>query len=296
MLRMGLLCFGLAVGDLFGQAAGATATGGRESAVGASEAVAEYRLASGRLFVPRGSRPVSNRVDLLVHFHGHPPVVRDNFLASGTAGALAVLNYPGLSAAYAKPFKDEAQFGGVLTDAQERLAAHFGQRIELGRLALSSFSAGYGAVREILKQPQHAAKITGLVLTDSLYAGYATVDGKKAPDPEHLRDFVRFAQRAASNQVTMIVTHSQLVPGSYASTVETAAALIKAVGTARSPASGADATGMKLESRADKGNFHVLSYQGTAGEDHVNHLWRMHAALRLLAGPAGVEKSGQGSR
>lgn len=243
--------------------------------------VTELPLHVGRLFVPTNCRPAGSRVELLVHFHGHLPLMVENFLKAGRPGALLVLNFPGLSAAYAKPFQDTNEFSRVLAETQDRLTKHFGRNTELGPLVVSSFSAGFGAVREILQQPA-AEAITTLVLADTLYAGYVTNDGKRAPDPAHLKDFVRFARRAADGRATMIVTHSQLVPGSYASTVETAEVLIAAAGTTRRKTSDLDSTSMTLESVADRGGFHLRSYEGTTGQDHMNHLRQIHAAWQLV--------------
>ena len=53
-------------------------------------------------------------LDLLVHFHGHPPLVASNFIRSDLPGALVVLNERGLSSAYARPYRDPGAFESLL--------------------------------------------------------------------------------------------------------------------------------------------------------------------------------------
>lgn len=243
----------------------------------------ELPLELGRLFVPSGAATENGAADLLVHFHGHPPVVCSNFLAAGLSAPLVVINFSGLSAAYARPFADPNRFSQVLSNTTETLTRHFGRPCTLRRLAVSSFSAGYGAVRELLKHPLHADRISNLVLADSLYAGYVTQEGRSVPDPQQMQGFIRFARHATNGKARFILTHSQQVPGTYASTRETADAILSAIGLARTPASTTNSTGMQLESVADAGGFLLRSYAGDQPRDHMSHLRHMAAALRLTS-------------
>lgn len=230
------------------------------------------------LFVPKNCNLQSGTVDLLIHFHGHPPVVKENLLRSGKLSCLLVVNENGLSAAYAKPFKDAASFSNLLASTQSEIATLLKEPVAFRRIAISSFSAGYGAVREILQQPA-TNRITDLVLADSLYAGYVTNLGKVSPIPEQVEPFIRFAQRAFAGEVTMVLTHSQLAPGTYASTVETADAILSALGLTREKVPGKE-PGIRVESRARKGQFLLRSYTGSTGEDHMWHLRNMALALK----------------
>jgi hypothetical protein len=238
----------------------------------------ETALPVGRLFVADDWRPREGRADVLVFFHGHPPVVCSNLTRSGKTAALVVVNFNGLSAAYAKPFADNNLFGKILADARKELSRQSGRELAQGKLAVASFSAGYGAVREILKQPHWRERITDLVLADSLYAGYVERDGRNVVNPEHVRDFIRFAQRAARREVTMIVTHSAQVPEGYASTTETAEELLRALGGSR-VAAAKQSGAMEQTSHASLGGFQVLGFRGDTAADHMNHLRNVWLAL-----------------
>lgn len=245
-----------------------------------------YALSTGTLYIPDGYQPPQDNADVMVHFHGADSVALQNLLQSGKSGVLIVINYGGLSAAYSAPFADRHLFRSILVEARDRLTEVYGRPIGIGRLALTSFSAGYGALRQILKYPEYDGMITDIVMADSLYAGYVMVNGQTVPDPNQIRDFVRMALRAAHSRITFTMTYSQLVPGTYASTRECADAIIAAVGASRVAASGADATGMTLESTVDLGLLRIRSYQGTTGDDHMLHLTQMQEALKLTGFPA----------
>ena len=246
----------------------------------------EVILPTGSLFVPSDWQPREDKADLLVFFHGHPPTVRSNLVRSRKSAALVVINFNGLSAAYAKPFEDTNLFGKILTNARKELSRQSGRELTQGKLAVASFSAGYGAVREILKQRTWREQITDLVLADSLYAGYVERDGANAVNPEHVRDFIRFAQRAARREATMIVTHSEQVPGGYASTTETADELLRALDARRFRTSAEfSPPGMELRSWGGLRGVQVLGYRGDTPEDHMNHLRNVAEALKLTSLP-----------
>ena len=254
-------------------------------------AVTEIQLSTGTLYIPDAYRPSGDEIDLVVHFHGGPEFARDRFLESGRSAVLVAVSYKGLSKAYSAPFEDRKLFRRILGEASRRTADHYGlKRVRIRKLVISSFSAGYGAVREILKSPEYRTLVTDIVLADSLYAGYVKADGRNAVDPGNMAPFVPFAELAAKSRTTMWITHSALIPGTYASTAETADYLIAKVGAKRIPAGGEDAPDLKLTSKADLNGFHVRGYAGTEGADHMRHLhalgvWLSRTSLSPLSVP-----------
>jgi hypothetical protein len=230
----------------------------------------------GVLYVPASFAPTHDgAVDLLVHFHGHPDTAAREFDRLDAPGVLVIVNYPGLSSAYAGPFRDEALFGRVLANALNALNASRRSAAPLhwGRIDLSSFSAGYGAVREILAVPRYVERVDGYVAADSIYAGYVERDGANRVNPENMTAFRRFAELAAAGRKTFIASHSYLEPGSYAGTHETADYLIAHVHAPRRPSD--DTKRWKpfhVVSRADRGRFHVFGCTGTDGQAHMQHL------------------------
>jgi hypothetical protein len=255
-----------------------------------TQPVTEIPLSTGTLYIPSAYRPDGDRTDIVMHFQGSPEVARDRFIESGRSAVLIAIYYPGLSEEYGRPFRGTNLFRKILGEASRRTADHFGmKRVKIRRIVLSSFSAGYGSLREILKLKEYESLITDVILADSLYAGYIKVKGRDAVNPDNMTSFVPLAKRAARGEVNMWVTYSSVVPPGYASTGETADFLIKAVGAKKVPASGEDPPGMKLIAAADKGSFHVRGYAGDTGEEHMRHFhaldhWLARTSLPLLPG------------
>ena len=233
-------------------------------------------LKTGTLFVAEDLPSQLKAVNVLVHFHGAPASVQNSFIKAGLGEKAVLVNvtFKGLSRAYSEPFKDPALFGQVLDDALATLKAEklVADDAAWGKVCVSSFSAGYGAVREILKDQNYFDRIDALLLADSLYASYEDRDGQKKPAPEQMKDFRRFAQAAADGKKVMIVTHSQLVPGSYASTIDTTDDLIAAAGAKRAPMDRPGPGDSAIVSAARQGSFRVVGVSGTDGEAHMLHL------------------------
>ena len=117
----------------------------------------------------------------------------NNFLHSKINDVLIVVNFPGLSAAYSKLFQsDPGLFDTILDQVSKRLGIE-----QWGYLSVSSFSAGYGAVREILKHPKHFRKIYALLAADSMYASIEKNVKPRRPVIAHMRDYIRFAKLAS---------------------------------------------------------------------------------------------------
>ena len=195
---------------------------------------------------------------------------------------LIEFNRKGLSSVYAGPFADPKLFDRLLDGSLRALVdAKLADAPRLGRVAVSSFSAGFGGVRELLKVPEHFRRIDALILADSLYCGYAGSPAEKRVDPALMAGFRAFALEAAKGSKTLVVTHSEQVPGGYASTTETADDLIQAVG------------GRAADGRVDRGDgwvqarefrergMIVLGFEGEGPEDHMRHLRRVAVAWAL---------------
>lgn len=242
------------------------------------------QLDVGVLFVPGHFRGGPDRVDLLIHFHGDPATVARNVVAARLNCIVVIVNYPGLSAVYARPFQDRQLFGRIVEDALKRLKEHrtIPPGAAWGTICVSSFSAGFGAVREILKDQRYMDMIDGLCMADSIYAGYAGEIENRHVNPENMADFRRFAALAADGKKTFILSHSYLVPGSYASTIETADDLIHHIGGRRVTVSDPAKAPFQVLSKCEKGNFRVYGCAGTDGQAHMEHLRRISRWLSHL--------------
>lgn len=253
------------------------------------------RLKLGTLIIPAGEARQQTQPQLLVFFHGDAQVVSRELAASGLPGALVVINYDGLSAAYSKPFSDAGLFASVLDDAlaqckaQQMAAADAGW----GKVRVASFSAGFAALRELLKEQKYIDRIDAILCADSIYAGLKSGESGRVVDPQDMAGFRRFAELAAAGKRTFVVTHSQLHTPSHASTAETAEDLVVHVKAERMevflqvepadpPQENANLSDFKVVSGARKGGFHVIGCAGNDAQAHMRHLRTVGAWLKML--------------
>ncbi len=249
----------------------------------------EVQLNNGVLFIPDFFKGNFLNVDIVMHFHGAAWLVERNFYQTRKNAVLVSIHFPGFSSAYRKPFSDEQLFQQILDETlialKERGIVEPDARV--GHICLTAFSAGYGAIRAILRVPAYYEHITDLVLADSVHCGYVN---EKELNSAQLAPFMRFAQDAAAGDKTMWMTHSSIQPPGYASTTETSGYLITGVGGERHAVSGIHGRGMRLISAFDKGNFHVRGYTGIVAIDHMDHFYSMAIPLaKTSLNPASIE-------
>lgn len=235
------------------------------------------KLQVGTLFVPEGLK-AEKRTPLFVHFHGGTWLPEVAAARHGKSAVLAIQLGAG-SSAYARPFAEPGRFARLLREAEEKAGIRFEP------VTLTAWSAGYGAVREILKDADNYDRVRCVVLLDALHAGY--VGGKPGPvesklEEDNLQVFVKFARDAADGKKHMIVTHTEVFPGTFASTTETADYLLKQLGLKRTAVLKWGPMGTQQLSEARKGKFLLHGYAGNSGPDHVDQLHALPDFLKLL--------------
>jgi hypothetical protein len=225
--------------------------------------------------------------DLLIHFHGAIDTIRGVMDRAGTTATVIVVNRPGLSAAYAAPFRDDpGLFDRLLAEPLRDAAAPAPRDSPRWRhVTLSCFSAGYGAVREILGDEAAFARVDAIVAADSIYAGLDETAGpRRQVDARDMRRFVAFAEAAVAGRKVFVISHSAQ-PTPYSNTTETADYLLGRLGLVRTPVPPRAGEEFSLVSRAGRGGFEVQGFTGASGPAHLFHLrdldrwWRAAAAL-----------------
>ncbi len=224
---------------------------------------------------------------LVMHFHGTPWLIEHHIAKAVPHAALVTVNLGAGSGRYAAPFADAAKFSALLDEAADATARITGRRPTWSSVTLTSFSAGYGAVRAILSTPDTAARVNAVILLDSLHASYVIEGDPSAPrskDPavnvSDLDAFTRFAADAAAGRKRFWVTHSEVYPGTYASTTDTARCVARVAWPSRQPVLKHGPLGMQQLSEARRGGFLVLGFAGNSAADHVDHLYALGDWLR----------------
>jgi len=243
------------------------------------------KLSDGVLFIPAGFKPGNDGgFELTLHLHGAPATVEKNFVAAKRPGVLANVTLPGLSSVYTERFKDTNAFWRVLRDTESAVkSAATNPAARVGHVTVTSFSAGFGGVREMLKDPAIFARIDAIVMADSVYAGFTGDAAERKVNPANMEGFVRFARDAAEGRKQLIISHTQLHTPTYASTVETADYIVAQLGGKREFLDGEDwPGGLRLRSRFAKGRLEIFGFAGDTGEHHMQHLRQLAVFLERL--------------
>jgi hypothetical protein len=254
------------------------------AALGRTARGERVELEHARLFVPEGfALPADGVVPLSVHFQGGTTIAEENFVRSDASGVLLASTLSGLSSAFSKPYADPAAFHALLASAEARLSTPE-VTVRFAPLTITFFSAGYGAVRELLKDPALFARIDALVSVDSIYADVVAPDAR-APRVAQMLDFLRFAQAAARGEKVFVLAHGRGVTP-YASTGECADLVLASVGVVRTQSLRFTERGVPIAAEAHVGGFHLYTFdEGAASDDeakriHVDCLYMVPELVR----------------
>ena len=235
------------------------------------------------LLVPHDAR-ASAAVDVIVHFHGAAWLPQQAGARLRRRAVVAVVNLGQGSSTYHRAFADPAVFDSLLTGIRREVSEVVGQEIRVDRLTLVGFSAGHGAIRAVLREPRHLAKIDAVLLLDGMHTSYipegTVIANGGVLDTTNLVAFAEFARAAMRGEKRFVVTHSEIFPGTFASTTETADWLLRTLGLRRAPVLRWGPRGMQQVSETRAGRFELLGFAGNSGPDHIDHL---HAMPELLA-------------
>ena len=234
------------------------------------------------VWVPDGAR-ARDAFDLVVHFHGAAWLPQQAVAGLGNRTVAAVVNQGAGSSAYHRAFEVPSAFDSILSGVTRIVSEATGRASRVGRLTLVGFSAGHGAIRAILLDPRHFAAITTVLLLDGMHTSYVPEGTLLAAggtlDTTNLVAFAAFARAAVRGEKRFVVTHSEIFPGTFASTTETADWLLAALGLKRTPVLRWGPRGMQQTSEVRAGRFELLGFAGNSAPDHIDQL---HAMPELL--------------
>lgn len=235
------------------------------------------KLALGTLFIPA---KLKNRTSakLLFFFHGGnwlPEVAvarrRDMAVVTIQAG-------PG-SSRYERLFENPMRFPNLIAEAESRSNMKFSE-VDLG-----GWSAGCGAIRQILKDPASFRRIRRVLCIDGVHTGY--VNGKPGPkeskiETAALQVWLEFGRAAMAGKKRLIITHSEIFPGTFASTTETADYLLREWGLKPHPVVKWGPMKTQILNEVKKGKLLVIGFAGNSAPDHVDELESLPEYLKWL--------------
>ncbi len=235
------------------------------------------------ILIPARTRS-RNEFDLVIHFHGAAWLAHQAVESRGDRAVSAVVNLGAGSGAYHRAFSDPAVFDSLLVHIALEVSAARARPSRIRQLTLVGFSAGHGAIRVILREPRQAARVQRVLLLDGMHTSYEPEGRPLAADglldTMNLVAFRDFARGAIQGDKSFVITNSEIFPGTFASTTETADWLLESLGLRRTPVLKWGPRGMQQLSEVHAGSFSVLGYAGNTAPDHIDHL---HAMPELLA-------------
>jgi hypothetical protein len=231
------------------------------------------QLELGTLFVPAGRRPTT----LLVFFHGGT-WLPEYAAAQDHMAAISVQAGSG-SGTYARLFTDTARFPALLKEAEAKAGFRF------TRVILGGWSAGCGAVRQILRDDASFARASAVVLIDGIHTDYE--EGKPGPqesklDPSNLDIWLKYFHEAIAGRKRALVTHSEIFPGTFASTTETADYLVRELDLRVRPVLKWGPMGTQQVAEVRAGKLLIMGFAGNSAPDHVDQLHSLPAYLKLM--------------
>lgn len=239
------------------------------------------------VFVPVAAQKAS-ALDLVIHFHGSAFIPEYAVSTLGGSNAVAVVNLAPGSGVYDRTFSNPVAYDSLVANVRREIATGVGHQISFRTVTLVGFSAGHGAVRAILRDSTHFAQVDAVLLLDGLHTSYVpegtVLEKGGVLDSMNLVAFERFAREAIRGRKRFLITHSEIFPGTFASTTETTDYLIEHLALKRTPVLRWGPRGLQQLSEAKQGGFEIMGFAGNTAPDHIDQLQAMPEMLARLRG------------
>ena len=221
-------------------------------------------------------------VPLIIHFHGVPWLMEYHIAKHFPKAALITVNLGSGSRVYGDPFVQPEMFQNLIDEAGKVSGTKKGW----SSITLVGFSAGYGAVRAILRHDQYFRLVNNVLLLDGIHASYVP-EGKRLADggiikADDLDSYIKLAREAIAGIKRFLISHSEIFPAMYASTTECVDYLLSTLGIKRVAKLKNGPAGMQQLSEVNVKGFHIRGYAGNTGEDHGDQLQAMPEWLKVL--------------
>jgi hypothetical protein len=263
----------------------------RERADAALDREGRSPILGGLLSIPPSFESEDGAYDLVIHFHGNADAVEESFRLARLDAVVVILNLGNGSGVYEDRFATPASLDDVLARVQSAMEKRGLRDAHRRRLALSAWSAGYGAIVRLCDHPSVLEQVDAVLLADGIHVGY--MPGGTELDQARLAPWEAIAREAVAGHKLLSITHSDIRPMTYAGTHETTDAVLAAVHVARHEGGEAPEMpklasidgvvaksklrGLEPESEAREGGLIVRGFTGVEPEDHMAQLFGISA-------------------
>ena len=239
-----------------------------------------------QLFHSLGAERAGGALRLVVHFHGAAFIPEVSASRLGRDYVVATVNLGAGSGVYDRTFSEPATYDSLLTSITRETVAALGRAVTFRRVTLVGFSAGHGAIRAILRDQRHFDAVDAVLLLDGMHTSYVpdgtVIEKGGTLDTTKLEAFVRYGRAAMRGEKRFLVTHSEIFPGTFASTTETSDYLVEMLGLKRTPVLRWGPHGMQQLSEVRNGQLEIMGFAGNSGPDHVDQFHGMPDFLRRI--------------
>ena len=251
----------------------------------------------GVVYIPGTFSSIDGAYDLLIHFHGNVKVIVESAEVAQVNAIVAVINLGVGSAVYENAYAAPGTYEALIEQIHHTVTERGLENATVRRVALSSWSAGYGAISTILQVRRGTEPLDALMLSDGLHCGRLP-ERPSALNNRQLAPFVKAARQAAEGKLLFAITHSEIDPVTYVGSGETASYLLDAVRdeapTQNQPLvapahlqlkAAVNAVEPSLEKKLEPtrdvrvGDLHVRGFRGQTREHHSSHLLQIGATL-----------------
>jgi len=231
------------------------------------------------LYIPTFFHPSAGTYDLVVHFHGLREAQETNVERTHLNAVIVSINLGMGSGPYEDAFRTPFRWRSLLSAVEknvEKSGRAPGARI--GRIALSAWSAGYGAVSALLRDQDVATRVDAVLLADGLHSNYKDAR-RHVVDEAPLEKYARVAEAAIRGEKLFALTHSSIPTYGYPNTTETIGQLLTMTNVPKVADAAQGPRAMRQIYVSNRGDFHVRGYAGTGVRDHIDHIWAMNETM-----------------
>lgn len=237
------------------------------------------KLALGTLlFIPQKNEKAKS-LRLFIFFHSNNAWLPEVAVAREPRMAVITVYAGEGSSRYARLFADPTKFSHLIAEAESKSGVKFSE-IDLG-----GWSAGCGAESAILDDPASYRRVSRVLCIDGINVGY--VNGKPGPLESKIKTgklqiWVKFGRDAIAGKKRLIITHSEIFPGTFASTTETAYYLLRQWGLKPHAVLKWGPMGTQILSETKAGRLLVIGFAGNSGPDHIDEMESLPKYLKWL--------------
>jgi hypothetical protein len=206
------------------------------------------------VYVPQGCQ---GSYDLILHFHGAHPYVKDLVEKASINAVVAVFNAGNGAEKYSQAYGAGGSLSSLLRQI-DMATAPLCPGAKLGRVALMAWSAGYAATEKLVTREEDRERVDAILLADGLHAGF-TDPWKRLFAPNALQAFRDFGALAKDGKKLLAITHSSIMTDGYGSTTECSRLLLKALD-------------VPCDSQLVSGKSGNFSIEGFTGDDKSAHI------------------------